>query len=71
MRGVNSAAEVVAYCKAQPMFREVNMKKYLSASTTRREFHHVTASQVESLPNVKIFKDRSVSTLEGKECFSI
>ena len=66
MRGVNSAAEVVAYCKAQPVFREVNMKKYLAASTTRREFFHVTSSQVESPPNLKIFKNRSVSTLEGK-----
>ena len=65
VRGVNSASDVVDYCRTKPMFREVNMKKYLSATTTRRIFSHVTAAQIESSHNLKTFKSRSVATLEG------
>ena len=67
MRGVNTAAGIVEYCRSKPMFREVNMQKYLSASTTRRSFYHVSADQVVSSVNSEVFMHRSVATLEGKK----
>jgi hypothetical protein len=62
---MNTAAEVVRYCQSKPMFREVNMKRYLAATTTRRTFFHVTRDQIETPENLRIFKSRSVSTFEG------
>ena len=62
---MNSAADVVEYSKSKSMFREVNMSKYLAATTTRRQFYHVTAAEIESQANTKLFHSRSVSTLEG------
>ena len=57
------------YCNSKPMFREVNNKRFLAASTTRRQFNHVTRSSVETPENVKLFKNRSVSTLDGRHYF--
>ena len=66
MQGVNTAAEIVNYCQTKPMFREVNNKRYLAATTTRRTYFHVTRAQIETPENVKLFKSRSVCTLDGK-----
>ena len=65
VQGVNSAADIVKYCQSKPMFREVNMKRYLAASTTKRVFHHVTRAQVETPESLRLFKSRTVSTYEG------
>ena len=67
MRGVNTAGEIVQYCQSKPMFREVNNKKFLLATTTRRIFSHVSQAQIETPENVKLFKSRSVSTLDGEQ----
>ena len=68
VQGVNTAGAIaiVQYCQSKPMFREVNHKRYLAASTTRRMFYHVTRSLVETSENLNLFKSRSVSTLVGK-----
>ena len=65
VRGLNSAADVVEYSKSKPMFREVNMVKFLAATTTRRQFYHVSADDVLSPANARLFENRIVSTLEG------
>ena len=53
---MNSAADVVEYSKSKSMFREVNMSKYLAATTTRRrQFYHATAAEIESQANTKLF----------------
>ena len=66
VQGVNTAGAIVQYCQSKPMFREVNHKRYLAGSTTRRMFYHVTRSLVETSENLNLFKSRSVSTLVGK-----
>ena len=66
VRGVNTARGIVQYCQSQPMFREVNNKRYLSATTTRRLYFHVSRDEVESPDNVKLFKQRRVCTLQGE-----
>ena len=66
VRGVNTAGEVVKYCQEKPMFREVTMKRYVNATTTRRTFHHVTCATIESRENLTLFKSRAVATYEGK-----
>ena len=65
----NTAADVVTYCKTQPMFREVNMARFLTASTTRREFFHVTRAMVETASNIRLFNNRAVSTYYGVSKF--
>ena len=63
---MNTAGEVVKYCKEKPMFREVSMKRYVAATSTRRTFHHVTCADIESRQNLTLCKSRAVATYEGK-----
>ena len=69
MRGVNDARGIIEYCKSQPMFREVTHKRFLSATTTRRTYTHVTRPDVETPENVKLFKSRAVCTFDGRYIF--
>ena len=62
---MNTAGEVVKYCKVKPMFREVNMKRFITATTTRRTFHHVTCTDIESRENLTLHKSRAVATYGG------
>ena len=68
VQGVNTAAGIVQYSKLKPMFREVNHKRYLAATTTRRSFTHITRSQVETPENVQLFKSRTVCSFDGRYC---
>ena len=70
MRGLNTAGDVVKYCKSKPMFREVNMKRFVAATTTRRVFTHVTRELVETPDTVRLLNSRAVSTFDGKVTFS-
>ena len=67
MQGVNSAADIVKYCQSRPMFREVNMTRYLAATTTKRVFCHVTRGQVETPESLRLFHTRTVSTYAGEK----
>ena len=66
MQGINTAAGIVLYSSGKPMFRDVSHKRFLSATTTRRVFSHVTKADVETPENIELFKNRSVFTLDGK-----
>ena len=70
MRGLNTAGDVVKYCKSKSMFREVNMKRFVAATTTRRVFTHVTRELVETSDTVMLLSSRAVSTFDGKDTFS-
>ena len=48
------------------MFREVNIKRYIAATTTRRTFNHVTCEEIENRENLTLFKSRAVATYKGK-----
>ena len=65
VQGVNTAAGIVQFSLMKPMFREVNNRRYLAATTTRRTFNHVTRSQVETAENVQLFNARAVCTFDG------
>ena len=71
VRGLNTACEVVKFCQENPMFREVNMKRYIAATTTRRTFNHVTCEEIESRENLTLFKSRAAATYKGKILNSI
>ena len=65
MRGINSAKQVVEFCQAKPMFRQVNQKKYLLAVTTRRSYHNLTGNEVEELTGKQVLRDRTVKSFAG------
>ena len=75
LRGVTKAAQLVQFCQNQPMFREINHKKYLNATTTRRTFTHLTKQDVETSMPKQLAASRSVQTLPGvskfKQAFSL
>ena len=48
------------------LYRRSGNERFLSATTTRRVFSHVTKTDVETPENIELFKNRSVFTLDGK-----
>ena len=65
VQGLNSAEQLVDYCQNKPMFRQVDQKKFLGATTTRRCYYNLTGVEVQrSIPKV-LLKARTVRTLEG------
>ena len=65
-RGFNTAEQIVNFCQAQPMFRQTIQAKYLTATTTRRSYYHLTGTEVEILAPKQLVRSRSVKPLEGK-----
>ena len=74
-RGLNTAEQIVDFCKGQPMFRQSNQAKYLNATLTRRSYYHITAENVEGLTPKNLINKRSVKPLAGvskwKQAFSV
>ena len=56
---------MVDYCNSNPMFRQVNQRKFLNAVTTRRTYHNLTRAEVDQMTGKKVLQERTVKTLEG------
>ena len=65
MRGLNTASQLVDFCKQNAMFRQVDQKKFLNATTTRRCYYNLTKSEVERLTPKALLRQRTVKTLDG------
>ena len=64
-RGMNSAKELVKFCREQLMFRQCKQSKYLTATTTRRSYYHLTGEEVDRLAPKELLNARAVKQLEG------
>ena len=47
------------------MFRQCSQAKYLTATTTRRSYYHLTGQEVENLSPEEFIVARAVKPLEG------